>query len=370
MTIIEYPNYNESLVSLASSILAYYGIDNPGHPSLSRIDSLLNRRKPRNIVLMLFDGFGYNIMKRNLPKNCFLRKHIIGSISSTFPPTTVAATTAMRSGKTPIETGWLGWFSYYKEIDEVVTTFTSHRFNDDSYVGQNLAAKYIPYSPIGARINNANPDVMYSELAPFSKPKIDSLSKIESSLSSLLSNGKCNYVYCYWPDPDRTMHDYGVNHPKTIDVERCIDSFVESLTGKFSDTIFFVVADHGLIDAKYVYLSDYPGLLSMLKRPFSMEPRAATFFIKDGMAESFKKEFEESIGEHFIIMDRNELFKSGLLGYGTPHPMVDEFVGDYIAIAKDDYCLSMERNGNELIGIHAGLTQDEMLVPLIVVDRT
>ena len=370
MAIIEYPNYNESLVSLASSILACYGIDNPGHPSLSQIDSLLSQKKPRNIVLMLFDGFGYNIMKRNLPEDSFLRRHTIGSLSSTFPPTTVAATTAMRSGKTPIETGWLGWFSYYKEIDEVVTTFSSHRFNDDSYVGQDLAAKYIPYTPIGVRINNANPDIMYSELAPFSKFKIDSLSKMESSLSTLLSNGKRNYVYCYWPDPDRTMHECGVDHQKSIEVEKLIDSFVESLTGKFSDTIFLVVADHGLIDAKYVYLNDYPQLNSMLKRPFSMESRAATLFIKEGMVESFKIEFEKNLGEHFIIMDRKELFKSGLLGYGTPHPMVDEFVGDYTAIAKDDYCLSMERNGNELIGIHAGLTQDEMLVPLIVVDRT
>ena len=69
-------------------------------------------------------------------------------------------------------------------------------------------------------------------------------------------------------------------------------------------------------------------------------------------------------------MDRNELFESGLLGLGTQHSMVDEFVGDFIAIAKDDSCLSMERHDNELIGVHAGLTQDEMLVPLVVVDRT
>ncbi len=370
MAIIEYPNYNESLVSLASSILSFYGVDNPGHPSLPQIDSLLAQKKPRNIVLMLFDGFGYNIMRRNLPADSFLARHIVMSFSSTFPPTTVAATTALRSGKTPIETGWLGWFSYYKEINEVVTTFTSHRFYDDSYVGQDLAAKYIPYTPIGVRIGNANPDVLYSELAPFSKFRIGSLSKMESSLTTLLPNGKRNYVYCYWPDPDRTMHDCGVNHPKSIETERYIDSFVESLTGKFSDTIFLIVADHGLIDARYVYLSDYPRLLSMLKRPFSIEPRSATFFVKDGMVESFKKEFEESLGDHFILMDRNELFESGLLGLGTPHPMVDEFMGDFIAIAKDDSCLSMERHDNELIGVHAGLTQDEMLVPLVVVDRT
>ena len=148
MAIIEYPNYNKSLVSLASSILSFYGVDNPGHPSLPQIDSLLAQKKPRNIVLMLFDGFGYNIMKRNLPADSFLARHIVMSFSSTFPPTTVAATTALRSGKTPIETGWLGWFSYYKEINEVVTTFTSHRFYDDSYVGQDLAEKYIPYTPI------------------------------------------------------------------------------------------------------------------------------------------------------------------------------------------------------------------------------
>lgn len=364
------PNYNESIVSLASSLLKHYGLENPGHSTLPCIDSLLTEMNPRNIVLVLFDGFGYNIMQRNLPVDSFLRRHTLRSISSTFPPTTVAATTAILSAKTPIENGWLGWFSYFKEIDEIVTTFTSHRQRDDVYVGQNLAQKHMPYTSIGTRISLANPHVKYTELAPFSKTKTDSLEKMDLSLSSILNNGQRNFVYCYWPDPDRTMHKYGVDDPHSIACERRIDSFVEKLTSKFSDTVFIIVADHGLIDSKYLYLCDHPKILSMLNRPFSMECRSATFFVKPDMNDAFKVEFEKCFGDHFILMDRNRLFESGLLGEGTSHPMVDELVGDYIAIAKDSFCLAMDHNDDELIGVHAGLTQDEMLVPLIVIDRT
>ena len=367
---IEYPNYNESLVSLASSILRFYNAGDCGHGSLDCIDSILSARNPMNVVLMLFDGFGYNIMNRNLPDSSFLRRHMVRSISSTFPPTTVAATTALRSGMTPLENGWLGWFSYYSEMDEIVTTFTSHRQSDDTYVGRDLAGKYIPYVSVGSKVSKSNPDVTFTELTPFSKAGIDSLSKMESSLANLLTDGTRNFVYCYWPDPDRTMHGFGVNDPRSIEVERSIDSFVEHLSSRFNDTIFIIVADHGLVDAKYLYLADHPKLLSMLKRPFSIESRAATFFVKPESLHEFGLEFERCFGDHFMLLRKDDFFSSGLLGVGMQHPMVDEFVGDFIAISKDSYCLAMKKESDELIGIHAGLTQDEMLVPLIVVDRT
>jgi len=365
---IQYPNYDESLISVTSSLLRYYGIDNDIHPSLKELDRILNNRKPQNIVLMLFDGFGYNIMLRNLPKESFLRKHIVRSISSTFPPTTVAATTAVLSGRSPKETGWLGWFTYYPEIDDIVTTFTNLRRSNHEFIGKNLSAKYIPYIPFGKKIEEHNPNVLYTELTPYSEAHINSLSMMEKSLTNLLSNGKRNIVYCYSPEPDYSMHEFGVNDIQVIKTEHKIDSFVEKLTSSANaNTLFIIIADHGLIDAKYIYFADYPELNSMLARAFSMECRAASLFIKEGMQDSFKNLFEKLFDEHFILYDRKTFLESGLLGPGAMHHMVNDFVGDFVSVSKDEYCLEMEKSESELIGVHAGLTQDEMLVPLIVV---
>lgn len=361
------PNYDESLVSVSTSILKYYNVDNPGHKSLIELDQILQDRKPNNIVLMLFDGFGYNLMKRNLKSDSYLRQHIVRSISSTFPPTTVAATTAVVSGLYPIENAWLGWFSYFKEIDDIVTTFTNLRqSNDEPVIGPNLARTFMPYTTIGSKIQTTNSDVKYTELATYLNEKL-TLEQINSTITSLISSNKKNFIYCYWPDPDHTMHEFGVNHPTTLKVENQIDDFVKDLTSnKSSDTLFFIVADHGLIDVQYIYLKNYPTLYCQLKRSFTMENRAASLFVKD--VNAFKEEFyKTNLAKFFILYDKQALLASGLFGTGKAHPMVDELLGNIIVIAKDKYSLAIEKTDHEFVGAHAGLTEDEMLVPLIII---
>ena len=362
-----FPNYDESLVSVSTSILKYYHVDNPGHKSLKELDAIFEERNPRNVVLMLFDGFGYKLMQRNLGKDSFLKNHIIRSISSTFPPTTVAATTAVGSALYPIETGWLGWFSYFKEIDDIVTTFSNLRQSNGEPVKlPNLARKYMPYTSIGTKIHVQNPKVIFTEIATYLDDSL-TFPKIASQIQNLLSTHQRNFIYCYWPDPDHTMHELGVQNPDTIKVEQQIDTFIKDLSSnKPEDTLLIIIADHGLIDTEYVYLKDYPALYALLIRSYSMENRAASLWVKD--VKTFKDEFSKSpLSKYFILYDKESFLESGLLGKGQKHPMVDELVGDLIVIATNKYSLALEKNDQEFIGIHAGLTEDEMLVPLIVI---
>ena len=362
-----FPKYDESLVSVSTSILHYYNVDNPGHKSLSELDQILQENNPRNIVFMLFDGFGYNLMLRNLKPDSFLRQHIVRSISSTFPPTTVAATTAVCSGLYPIESAWLGWFSYFKEIDDIVTTFSNLRQSDDKPVElPNLARKYMPYTSIGSKIHSKNPDVKYTEIATYLDEKL-TLEQMEEKITKLISEQGKNFIYCYWPDPDHTMHEFGVTHPNTLKVENTIDEFVKNLTSKKNkDTIFIVIADHGLIDTQYIYLKNYPTLYCQLKRSYTIENRAASLFVKD--VKKFEEDFSKSnLPNYFTLYEKKDFLESGLLGTGTAHKMVDELVGDITLVAKDKYSLAIEKSDHEFIGIHAGMTEDEMLVPLIVI---
>ena len=65
-------------------------------------------------------------------------------------------------------------------------------------------------------------------------------------------------------------------------------------------------------------------------------------------------------------MTHKEFLESGLLGSGVPHPRTDGFIGDFVAISTDEYCIDDVRKDKTLIGIHAGLTKEEMEVPLIL----
>lgn len=83
-------NYHECITNLACSIRRYFNLETK-HNSLSYIDKLLDERKPRNVVLLLFDGMGSNIIDRVLDKNDFFIENRIKKITTVFPATTVAA---------------------------------------------------------------------------------------------------------------------------------------------------------------------------------------------------------------------------------------------------------------------------------------
>ena len=90
------PNYEDSIVNLACSIRKYFGLKN-NNKTLEDVDKLLEERKPRNVVVILYDGMGANLIKRILP-NSFLAKKTVRKISSVAPATTIASTTSMLTG--------------------------------------------------------------------------------------------------------------------------------------------------------------------------------------------------------------------------------------------------------------------------------
>ena len=63
-------NYNECITNLACSIRKYFGLEYK-HNTLEYVDRLLNEKKPKNVVVILFDGMGSRILKRALDKDAF-----------------------------------------------------------------------------------------------------------------------------------------------------------------------------------------------------------------------------------------------------------------------------------------------------------
>ena len=124
-----HPDYNDSITNVACSIQKYFNVDYK-HNTIDYIDELLNKYQPKNVVTILCDGMGYNILKRTLNEDDFLIKNLLKPITTVFPATTVAATTSIITGLNPVETGMLGWNTYYKEIDKVITTFRNYEKAD------------------------------------------------------------------------------------------------------------------------------------------------------------------------------------------------------------------------------------------------
>ena len=97
---IKYPDYKNCIAGIPNSILKSMGLE-PGRGTLPLLDRHLEGKDYENIVVILLDGMGKNIMDANLSGRGFFQTHLAGTLSSTFPPPTVAATTSIQSGMEP-----------------------------------------------------------------------------------------------------------------------------------------------------------------------------------------------------------------------------------------------------------------------------
>jgi hypothetical protein len=107
-------------------------------------------------------------------------------------------------------------------------------------------------------------------------------------------------------------------------------------------------------------------------RPISLEPRCCSFYVKDAYKSAFPTLFNETFPGKFEMYTHDEFLQSGLLGEGTKHPRIKGFCGDYVAAAISDIGLwykDIAGEYHDFKASHAGLTQEELTVPLIAVER-
>jgi len=367
---IKYPDYDNSILSITSSILKYYGYSN-GHTSQKYLDEKL-KKKYRNIVLMIFDGMGVSTLKQHLKDDSFLMKHFIEPISSVCPSTTGCAIPTYESGKSPIEHSWLGWDMYFKEYDANITVFkNTFQGSNEVVPGGNAAQKYMGYKNIFDIIKEiTNGKVTPHDISKYSDTNefVYSCEEMSMLVQEIAKNKEQDFVYTYLTEPDSVMHALGVEHEYVKENVRYINSLVKELCEKLEDSLVIVSADHGLIDTEALYLSNYPKLMNMLKRRISIESRAVNFYVKDEYKTVFKKEFNKIFKDDFMLLSKEEILEKGLFGKGKKNPRIDDVVGDYMAFAVTNKAIEWEDDGYKMQARHAGLTKEEMEVPLIVID--
>ena len=361
-------NYNECLTNLACSIRKYFGLSY-NHKTLKYIDEILDAKKPKNVVVILFDGMGSRILDRVLDDNSFFIQNRFKEITTVFPATTTAATTSIRTGFNPIEHGWLGWNTYIAPINKTITLFSNSEKGKEEVCKEFLDVKNkLINKTIVDEINELG-NYKAIELFPFGENKYNSLDDMLNIIETETKKEGKKYIYAYDEEPDHSMHNFGPDSKETKDLITIRNEKVQELCNKLTDTIVIITADHGHIKVDHIFLNDYPELLNMLERTTSIEQRAVSFKVKKEFLEIFKIKFNKLFGDYFSLYDKNDIINSKLFGDGIPNELFDDAIGDFIAIANSNKCLITDGD-NVLFSQHAGYTDDELFVPLIIVDKT
>lgn len=362
------PDYNKSLMNITTTILEYYGVKT-SKKTLPILEKEL-KKGYRNVVYILIDAMGSEILKKHPQQSAFLLKNQVDVLTTVFPSTTVAATTSALTGKTPINTGWIGWLQYIKEEDKSVIFFLNKDFYDEDVTfDYNVSEKYAPVKKIYEQIEEVNKNVKAIEVFPeFRVPKHKVFrDEVETVIKECKNDGQ-HFIYAYWDKLDTDLHKTGTTSNKVRnhlnDINNDIQYLMESLD---DDTLVIVTADHGQLDIEEIGLWTYEKITETFTHNPSIEARATAFFIKEDMQEQFVEEFSKNFKDYFILYKSEDFIKTKILGDETMHKRAREFLGDYFAVAIDKYSFKLTNSKRVFKAQHAGLTKDEMLIPLIII---
>lgn len=181
------------------------------------------------------------------------------------------------------------------------------------------------------------------------------------------------FIYAYWPKYDRTAHRYGCESREAAARHAEIDEAFGELAARLAatDTIVVATADHGFVDVSPAEALELPSsLAAMLRFPLSGERRVAYCHVH--ARSEFVQRARDWLGERGEVRESARLAAQGWFGGGTPHPRFDERIGDVTLVMNGHYTVKDWVPGDPRhvhIGNHGGVTEDEMLVPLIV-ERT
>ena len=278
--------------------------------------------------------------------------------------------------------GWIAMSQYFKEYGRALEMLRKI----DSYTGKSIGNArmdvfdLVKYTTIYEQIENASPKIKAYEINPNycdcrSKRNINAnnIEMMCDNIKAICNNKDENFILAYHPNPDGLLHENGTNSEEVKDfllsAEKTIENMCNELKG--TNTLIIISADHGHKDIEKTYnILDMEEIQECIIMPASLESRAVTFWVKEDKKKKFEEFFSNKLKDEFILYTKQEFLDKNLLGYGEKHKKIDDFIGNYIAVAIGNSIIKLETNISKekknKKSTHCGFTPDEMEVPLII----
>ena len=314
----------------------------------------------KNRLVMILDGMGVSIINKILDKKGFFSRNLADVETAIIPATTVAATTAYRTGKMPYQTGFIGWTQYFSETDEVIEVF----LNKNSYTGETSKMPYhtntLPCKTVIEQMN-AEGKRAFEIMPAFAPGGCKTFKEWLDKVVATCNHETEAYIYAYWTEPDAVLHEFGEDSPEAKKLLRQMERKIEKALAKIiHKTEILITADHGHKLLKPLFLTDYPDIEECLLHPISIEARCACLFVKPEKKAEFPEMFNKYFGQWFKLVTKQEFEQSYLY---ADKPV--RFIGDFMALAIADYGLYQNHDEPYFVSNHAGITKEELEIPII-----
>ena len=373
------------IFNLMQSVLHACGAPASGHAQCAALPA--DRiAEARHAVLFVIDGLGLSALAA-LPETSCLRRHMIGSLSSVFPSTTASAITTFMTGLAPSQHALTGWHVQLDEIDEMLAILPMTIRGAARSMNEPLAElppRLFPYPTVFQRMQRENYVLAPRHIAgsPFNAwhargattSAYATLPELFAQLGGLLKEASTpRYIYAYYPELDSVSHRFGCASEQVHDVLSALDQGFEQFLAEAdgTDTSLIVTADHGFIDApceRLICLDDHPQLAGWLAHPLSGERRAAYCHVEPAHRAEFAAYVRQNLAHAVELHASVDLIEAGWFGPPPCSPRLAGRVGHYTLVMKGDWTITDWLPGEKryaLIGVHGGISVEEMCVPLI-----
>lgn len=373
------PDYEGgSLVNLVASVVASRG----GKPLHETLRNFSLATDATNVVLFIIDGLGDNYLARH-GSGSELGRRRCASLTSVFPSTTAAAITTSYTGRTPLEHGLTGWFTYFGEAGCVSACLPFRSRGDMAMLtarGVTPDRLFIAPSLFGElpmkSIVVSHRDIINSEYNSVHCRGADRLAYTNADElvaqveRAVKSSDEHKFVYAYWPQYDQVCHRFGCESVQATREFEMIDAAFGSLLRRLAgtDSIVVATADHGFVDVAPDESLELPAEFApMLRFPLCGERRVVYCHVH--APEDFAKRAQDWLQDKADVMPSRRLVDEGWFGPGEPHPRFSERIGDVALVMRGRYTVKDWITGESRhvhIGNHGGTHEDEMMIPLIL----
>jgi len=343
------------------------------------------------VVLLVIDGLGFRAFERMAAKGALpvlrglTERGAFFPITSVFPSTTVTALTSLATGLPPIAHGMLGYRLYLREISSIADMIrlspiteegrsTSEDLDVDRlfrlptfcgrFAEEGIRSHVLLPRPI---VGSGLSRVLYRGCTNI-EPTSGLADMCVQARRILAEETQPTFLTLYWPGLDTVAHVRGPASEAYRAEAAAIDGILgRELVDHAKETLLVVTSDHGMVTMEpsdYLELDELGPVTEALARLPVGEPRATYLHFEDDVRPGTKA--PESLRDGLLRLCREQVVSSGLLGDGDAHPETLQRIGDELIVSTGSAGLYHPYPGApRLRGMHGGLTDEEMLVPLI-----
>lgn len=376
-----------SILNLAAGIAGRFGVRTAVPPArVPALHEALN--EARSIVTVILDGLGERQLAGHAPHGA-LMQHRIASLDSVFPSSTAPAITSLAAAAPPVAHGNPAWLMWSDAAGAIVRTLPMDvRGERRRTVG---AAETWSWQPWTARTRASSCAILPREIADseYSRHAYAGSSRLAyahpdeipaMAVGMLRAHPEGASVFVYLPQFDAASHEAGWQSDEASEVVRAFDCWFAALIERLGslDALVLATADHGFVDVAagdQLRLEDFPAIAACLERPLCGEPRVPFCQVRRDCRERFAETVAASLGDAFEVHDSGELLRAGWFGAAPSDPATSPIagrIGTHLLVPRRCVTLVDTVEGERpvrFVGMHGGVSDDEMRVPLLAARR-